>query len=114
MSSLVIAVERRLESRLLPALARVGHRVLARVPSAHEVLQCLAEHRPDAILVQSTRRQLTAALIAECDRRGTRIVAFAASEVERRHAAMLGLYEVLDAGADWAEVEAMLAGEVGS
>ncbi len=93
-----------------PICARGGHRALVRVPSAIDVLQCLAEHRPDAILVQSTRRQLTAALIAECDRRGTRIVAFAASEVERRHAAMLGLFEVLEAGADWAEVETMLAG----
>ena len=109
-SSLVIAVERRLEARLLPALGLAGHRALARVGGADEVLQCLAEHRPDAVLVQSTRRQLTAALIAECDRRGIRIVAFAASDVERRHAAMLGLYEVLDAEADWAEVEALIAG----
>ncbi len=109
-STLVLAVDRRLEARILPALTQAGHRAVARVGSASEVVRCLAEHRPDAVLVQSTRRQLTAGLIAQCDRLGTRIVAFAASEMERRHAAMLGLHEVLDASVDWAEVDAILDG----
>lgn len=110
MVALVLALDRRVEDRLFGAILGAGHEVLARPQGAAETLAFLEARAPDAVLVSASRRQLTDRLIAACDARAVRVIALAASDLERRHAASLGLYEVIDATSDWPQIEALLAG----
>lgn len=109
---LALALERAIEDRLMTPLLEAGHEVLARVVSAADIIECIPVVHPEIVLVMATRRHLDQPLITECDARGIRIVAFATSDLERRHAASLGLYEVLDASASWPEVHEVLTGGV--
>lgn len=106
---LVLALDTSTENRLMTRLLDAGHEILARAANAAQIIDGIAAGA-ELVLVGATRRQLSAALIATCDERGVRIIAFAGSIVERRYAASLGLHEVMDAVAPWAEIESLLAG----
>lgn len=107
--TLVLALDRRVEDRLIAEIVAAGHELVARVQTASDAIALVEERAPEVVLVSASRRQLSDRLIAACDARAVRLVALAATDLERRHAASLGLYEVVDATAEWAEVEALLS-----
>jgi len=107
-ATLALALDRDTEDRLLADIVEYGHAIVARVGTARDLLVALDVRPPEAVVVGAGRATLTADLIAACDGRGIRLIALAASDLDRRHAASLGLYEVVDAGADWSEVETLL------
>jgi MinD-like ATPase involved in chromosome partitioning or flagellar assembly len=108
MVSLALALDRRSEDRLLGDIVEHGHTVLARLGSVEEILSTVKEDPPYAVLVGARRDTLNAELLAGCDGHGVRVIALAASDYDRRYAASLGLYEVVDAAADWPEIEVLL------
>lgn len=110
--TLVLALDRRIEDRLLAEIVDHGHTVLSRLVTAPEVLASVEHRAPDVVLVGAGRTTLTADLIRGCDARGVRLVALASSDVDRRYAASLGIYEVIDAGAPWSEIDALVRGGV--
>ncbi|MEO6826968.1 MAG: regulator [Microbacteriaceae bacterium] len=110
--ALALALDRRTEERLLPEIESAGLDVVARVHSAAELVAECSRRRPDVVLVSAARRTLTAQLISRCDASAIRVVAVTASDLERRHAASLGLYEVVEAQAPWAEIRALLVAGV--
>ena len=110
--ALALSLDRRTEDRLLGDLIERGHTVLARLVTAREMEAALPVYAPEAIIVGAARSTLTAGLIAACDHHGVRIVAVALSDLERRHAASLGLYEVVDESATWIDIEKMLLGGI--
>lgn len=112
MVALALSLDRRTEDRLLADMIEHGHTILARVESAREMLSALPVYAPDAVVVGASRATLNAELIAGCDHHGVRIVAVANSDLERRHAASLGLYEVVDETATWPDIEALLFGGI--
>lgn len=112
MASIALALERRTEDRLLADIVAAGHDVVTRANTATELAAVVAERHVDAVLVSATKRQLTDGLISACDTHAVRMVALAASDAERRHAATLGLYEVMDADADWSQIETLLSAGV--
>jgi MinD-like ATPase involved in chromosome partitioning or flagellar assembly len=111
-ATLALALDRRTEDRLLADIVEYGHTVVARADTAQALL--LALHRtdepirPEIVIVRARRTLLTAELIAACDERGIRVLALASGAQDRRHAAALGLYEVLDESTAWPQIEAVL------
>jgi MinD-like ATPase involved in chromosome partitioning or flagellar assembly len=93
------------EDRLAPESIRHGHSVVARCSSAHELASRIDVLAPDVAIVAATERHLTASLLAVCDDAGVRVLALVSSEIDRRHAASLGLYEMAPLDADWPRVE---------
>jgi MinD-like ATPase involved in chromosome partitioning or flagellar assembly len=55
-------------------------------------------------------RFLTARLLVESDAAGVRVIGLVGSDADRRHAASVGLHELVDAGCPWSDLEAMIAG----
>ncbi|MBC7441797.1 MAG: regulator [Ramlibacter sp.] len=109
MVTLALALERHTEDRLLVDLIGRGHVIVARSVTAGEVILALRQSAPEVVLVGPARTTLTADLIAACDAHGARLIALAASDQDRRHAAGLGLLDVLDAATDWSEIEELIA-----
>ncbi|WP_200936695.1 AAA family ATPase [Leifsonia sp. Root112D2] len=110
MVTLALALDHRVEDRLGAEMVAGGHEIIARLRSAAEIIALLQEHLPDVVLVGASRKHLSEGLIAACDARAVRLIALASSDLERRHAASLGLYEVVDAAAPWGEIETVLTG----
>lgn len=116
MVTLALALDRKTEDRLLADIVEYGHIVVARADTAQALLTAL--HRPDEpigpeiVIVSARRALLTAELIAACDERGIRVLALVSGAQDRRHAAALGLYEVLDESTAWPQIEAVLRGGV--
>jgi MinD-like ATPase involved in chromosome partitioning or flagellar assembly len=116
---IALALPLEAEDRLATEAERHGHEILARCGTAHELaarIDALAgasadtsERRPDVAIVAATERHLTDRLLAICDEAGVRVIALVAGEVDRRHAASLGLLETADSAATWPELERMLA-----
>jgi MinD-like ATPase involved in chromosome partitioning or flagellar assembly len=109
MARVALAVPLELEDRLSPSAERHGHDVVARCSSAHELASRIESVHPDVAVVAATERHLTESLLTLCDEAGVRVLALVASEMERRHAAALGLLETADAASDWSELEGQLA-----
>ncbi|MET1017296.1 MAG: regulator [Leifsonia flava] len=110
MADLAFALDRDDEDRLAAALVERGHRVDARIGPLADPVSALAGRHPDVLLISADPDRLTAALLAACDSHGIRILALASSASSRRNAASLGLYDVLDAGADAEAIDAVLSG----
>lgn len=108
MATLALALDRETEDRLLADIVEQGHSIVARLSTARELIAAIHQRPPEAVILGADRATLTAEVIAACDARGVRVIALAASDHDRRHAASLGLHEVLDATADWAEIDALL------
>lgn len=92
--------------RLTEGLSREGHRIVGAVPAdlparsaaedapRGEAEQALARMRDsDAVVLEVRRDTLTTALVAICDRAGTRILPLCATDADRRLAAAFGLEE---------------------
>ncbi|MGO4692516.1 AAA family ATPase [Glaciibacter sp. 2TAF33] len=117
MVALALALDRHTEDRLLGDLVEHGHTVVARAATAADLLGSLdaagARGPTDTVaLVGAARLTLTAELINGCDAKGVRVIALAATDLDRRYAASLGLYEVIGADARWPDIEAMLVGGI--
>ncbi|MHB1173036.1 MAG: AAA family ATPase [Lacisediminihabitans sp.] len=109
MPRIALALPLDLEDRLIGELARHGYEIVARSGSADELASVLGETRAEVALVSAASRYLNDRLLVESDAAGARLVALAGSDTERRHAASIGLYEVIDSAAAWPELESALA-----
>lgn len=112
MARLAIALDPATEDRLLADAIEHGHAIVARLIGWRDVLGSLDVLAPEVVLVGAGRDTLSAELLAGCDERGIRLVALAAGDAERAHAAQLGLHEVLDRSAGWGEIEPLVSGGV--
>ena len=95
-------------------LVRHGFELSIRCSSADELASQLAHTAPDFAIVAASSRFLNDRLMVEADAAGVRIVALVASDAERRYSMRLGLLEVVDADAEWSEIEMLLAGKPGT
>lgn len=112
MARLALALDPPTEDRLLADAVEHGHTVVARLVGWRDLLDSLDVLAPDVALVGAGRGSLSGELLAACDERGVRIVALAAGDADRAHAAQLGLHEVLDRSAGWREIEVLVSGGV--
>jgi len=107
---LALAVPPAIAAILAPEAERYGHEVVARAAHGNDLVAELARTGPDVAIVAASSIFLTETVLSECDARGIRLVAAIASDIERRRARALGLYDLLDASAAWVEWERMLLG----
>jgi MinD-like ATPase involved in chromosome partitioning or flagellar assembly len=112
MARLALALDPATEDRLLADVLEHGHTVVARLVGWRDLVESLDVLAPEVVLVGAARVSLSADLLAACDERGIRLVALAANDAERAHAAQLGLHEVLDRSAVWREIEELVIGGV--
>ncbi|KRE26077.1 P-loop NTPase [Agromyces sp. Soil535] len=112
MARLALALDPATEDRLLADIVEHGHTVVARLVGWRDVVDSLDVLAPDVVLVGAARATLAAELLAACDERGIRLIALAAGDADRAHAAQIGLHEVLDRSAGWPEIEALVSGGV--
>lgn len=110
MSAVALCLDRRLQERVAAEATASGHLVAVRAGNGRDLVAGLTDRRVDVAVVAASHARLTAEVVAFCDRSGVRLVAVAASESERRHALSLGVYDALDASADWAALEPSLRG----
>ena len=89
--------------------ARYGHEIVARATTAESLRVALATARPEIVIVGASAVYLSDVLLAACDATGLRLVALVEADAERRHAASMGLFELVDAAADWPTIERMLS-----
>ena len=89
---------------------RYGHEIVLRVASARELAARLGAVRPDVALVGASPQYLAYDTLTECDSLGVRVVAAVTDDTQRRYAAGIGLYELVDAAAEWPVVESLLRG----
>ena len=109
MARILLAVDFEIEARWLEDLIRGGHDIVDRVTGADALTQRVLELRPDLALVQAGPETLTPTSLRACDASGARTVAVTADELERRHAAALGIVDRADAAQSWARIERALA-----
>ncbi|CAN5201665.1 hypothetical protein BH09ACT1_BH09ACT1_01740 [soil metagenome] len=109
-SRIALCLPSGLEARFSRELRRNGYEVVELAATAHELEDRLTANRAQLALVAATSDHLTGTLLARADAAGVRTVALAATDGERRHAASLGLHEVVDVDAGWDELEAVLLG----
>ncbi len=107
---LVLAVGVPLDGRLAAEARRYGHELVGRAASSPELDALIAGERPEAVVAAASPRYLSSRTIATADASGTRVVALVGDDVERRHAASLGLVDTVDAAADWPTIELALHG----
>jgi MinD-like ATPase involved in chromosome partitioning or flagellar assembly len=112
MARLALALDPATEDRLLSDAVEHGHVIVARLVGWRDVVESLDVIAPEVVLVGARRDTLSAELLAGCDERGIRLVALSAGDAERAHAAQLGLHEVLDHSAGWAEIEPLVRGGI--
>jgi MinD-like ATPase involved in chromosome partitioning or flagellar assembly len=107
---IALALPLEVEDRLAEELANHGYEIVGRCSSADELASVLSITGADLALVSAGERYLNDRLLVESDAIGARLVALIGSDVERRHAASVGLFEVIELDAPWPEIEAALAG----
>jgi len=89
------------EEALAAEALRHGHRVVARCSGGDELATRLPAAPPRLVVAGAAPQYLSRRLVDECDRLGVRIVAVASAPSERRHAAGLGVLDVLDGPVGW-------------
>lgn len=109
MSTLVLSLDPRVEDRIIHDLVDAGHTVVARVETAAQIIEVVTSGEVDRALVSATRSRLDDATMAACDDRAVRLVALASGDLQRRHAASVGVFEVLPENAEWQEIDRMLS-----
>jgi hypothetical protein len=107
---IALAVPPAIEASLAREAGRYGHEVVARATSAESLRIALATARPEVALVGASASYLSDVLLAACDATGVRLVALVETDAERRHVASMGLFETVDAAADWPTIELSFAG----
>ena len=112
MVRLALALDPATEDRLLADVVEHGHTIVGRLVGWRDVLGSLDVLAPDVVVVGAGVETLDAELLAACDERGIRLVALAATDGERAHASRLGILEVVERSAGWAEIEPLVSGGV--
>lgn len=112
MPEIAVCLRPELEPRFTTELERHGYRVVLRAEGAAQLEAALGTMTAQLVVADAGQVVLTAGLLAACDDAGVRIVAVASGEAERRNARDLGLHEVIDASAEWRDLEAVLTGGV--
>lgn len=112
MARLALALDPATEDRLLADVVEYGHTIVARLIGWRDLIESLDVLTPEVVVVGAGRGTLSAELLSSCDDRGIRLIALAGGDGERAHASQLGLHEVLDRSAGWAEIEALVSGGV--
>ncbi|MBG6056143.1 MinD-like ATPase involved in chromosome partitioning or flagellar assembly [Salinibacterium sp. CAN_S4] len=110
MARIALALPLALEDRMAEDAVRHGHEVVARTVSALELASLVGPVSPDIVIAASEPRYLTDRVLASCDEAGVRLIALAADDAGRRHAATLGVFEAVDAASPWLEIERVIAG----
>lgn len=110
MPRIALALTLGLEERIAQELNNNGYTIVGRCSSADELSSVLSIADAELALVCAAPRYLNERLLTESDASGVRLVAMIGSDAERRHAASVGLYETVDVGAQWREIEEMLVG----
>lgn len=110
MPKVALAVPLAIEDRLVADLGRHGYEVVARCDNADELTSVLVSSAAEIALVSSASRYLTERLMAEADTAGVRLVALVESADSSRHAALLGLHEVVTSDSTWQQLEAAMVG----
>jgi MinD-like ATPase involved in chromosome partitioning or flagellar assembly len=108
--TIAIGVPEESEDRLARDATRNGYDVVARCRSAAELAAAILGTLPNVVAVSAAEGYLDADLLAQCDAAGVRIVAFAASDKERRRATAMGLHEVAVGEPSWPALETLLSG----
>jgi len=105
-----LALEPRVEGEVLATMLELGHRVAWRCHETGELAGRLGSGAPvDVLLVSAAEDRLTVEVVDAADGVGTRVVALAVTEQDRRHASGLGLLDVLSFPAEPEELERMIA-----
>lgn len=104
MARLALAVHAALDVSLTDEAVRHGHEIVGAAGSAVEAAALVERERPEALIASADGHHLAARLLTACDESGVRVVALAADEGQRRHAASMGLQSV-DASAPWPAIE---------
>ncbi|MDQ0895461.1 AAA family ATPase [Agromyces ramosus] len=112
MARIALALDPETEDRLLADVVEHGHTVVARLIGWRDLIESLDVLAPEVVVVGAGRGTLSAELLSSCDDRGIRLIALAGGDGERAHATQLGLHEVLDRSAGWAEIETLVSGGV--
>ena len=89
-----------------------GHLVVADAARADDVLGMLDTLSPELVVATVTPDTVGARALAAFDAGGVRLVAIATEETGRRHAASLGIVDVLRGPLAWSDIEATLGGVV--
>ena len=111
MTSIALALPIEAEDRISIELVRHGFDVAARCSSAEELADVLAKTSAEFAIVSASSHFLNNRLMVEADAAGVRIVALIEADVDRRHAASLGLREVAAIDDEWSTIETVLLGE---
>lgn len=101
MTDVALALPLAEEEALAAEAPRHGHRVVARCSGGDELATRLPAATPQAVVAGAAPQYLSRRLIDVCDRLGVRIVAIASAPADRRHAAGLGVLDVLEGPAGW-------------
>ncbi|WP_157001471.1 AAA family ATPase [Agromyces laixinhei] len=112
MARLALALDGPTEDRILADIVEHGHTIVARLVGWNDLLENLDVLGPEVAIVGAGSGTLSAELLSACDERGVRLIALAGSDAERAHASQLGLHEIVDAAAPWAEIEPLVSGGV--
>lgn len=110
MPRIALALPLETEDRVAVELVRHGYEIVARCSGSDDLASVLGSALAEYALVSASPRYLNERLLVESDASGTRLVALIGSDAERRHAASVGLHEVLDSAAGWPELENALLG----
>lgn len=109
MSRLALALDPGTEDRLLADMVEHGHSIVGRLVGWRDVLGSLEVLAPDVVIVGAAPETLNGELLTACDDRGIRLIALAGGDAERAHASRLGIHEVFDRSARWAEIEPLVS-----
>lgn len=108
MRSIVVCLPASIEPRIVSDIERNGNRVTLRAHGCEEVESAVARGNIDCAVIGAGEDHLSQRLLDACDVAGVRIVALAATDADRRHAADLGLREILEENAGWEQIESVL------
>ncbi len=110
MPRIALALPLDVEDRLAEDLLNHGYEIVGRCSSADELASVMSITGAQLALVSAGERYLNQRLLVESDAIGARLVAMIGSDAERRHAASVGLFEVVELAAPWPQIESALTG----
>jgi MinD-like ATPase involved in chromosome partitioning or flagellar assembly len=110
MTEVALALPLAEEEALAAEASRHGHRIVVRCSGGDELATRLAAAAPELVVCGAGPQYLSRRLLDAGDRMGVRIVAIASSPAERRHAAGLGVLDVLDGPVGWEAIVPRRAG----
>ncbi|WP_181064273.1 septum formation inhibitor-activating ATPase [Pseudoclavibacter sp. AY1F1] len=108
MSRILLAIDFEIEARLLEGIIAAGHDIVDRVSGGLAAATALERLRPEFVLLQGAPETLTPRSFAACARFGARCIVVISSDLERRNAEAFSVTEMVDATANWSEIEELL------